>query len=340
MTDNPTLTAVSGLTVGHWTDLEAATGCTVVLCGADGAVAGVDVRGSAPGTRETDLLAPLNLIDRIHAVLLTGGSAFGLDAATGVMRWLDERRFGYDMGVCRVPLVSAAVLFDLGVGSADVRPDEGAGYAACEAASAAPVLRGSIGAGTGATVGKVLGPERATKGGVGSAAIRLGSGAVVAALVAVNAGGDVIDPESGVVVAGARGDDGRYVRAARLLHDLDGSSGVPGGNTTLAVVATDVVLTKVEATKMAQMAHDGLARTIDPVHTMYDGDTVFALATGSSGKALDVTLVGTAAAHALADAVLDAVHSADSVAGVPAARDATPSDAVPEAAARRSEGSS
>ena len=214
--DNQTLTLVTGLEVGHWTDLEAATGCTVVLCGPDGAVAGVDVRGSAPGTRETDLLAPLNLIERVHAVLLTGGSAFGLDAAGGAMRWLEERRLGCDMGVCRVPLVSAAVLFDLGVGRADVRPGATAGYAACEAASSAAVQRGSVGAGTGATVGKVLGRERATKGGIGCAAVRLGGGAVIAALVAVNAGGDVIEPESGEVVAGARGDDGRYVRAARL----------------------------------------------------------------------------------------------------------------------------
>lgn len=320
-TDDQTLTAVSGLTVGHWTDREAATGCTVVLCGPDGAVAGVDVRGSAPGTRETDLLAPLNLIERIHAVLLTGGSAFGLDAAGGVMRWLEERELGCDMGVCRVPLVSAAVLFDLGVGRADVRPDAAAGYAACKAASAAAVPRGTVGAGTGATVGKVLGPERATMGGLGSAAVRLGSGVVVAALAAVNAGGDVIDPARDAVVAGARGDDGHYVRAARLLHEHDAALRAPGENTTLAVVATDAVLTKAQATKMAQMAHDGLARTIDPVHTLYDGDTVFALATGASGRVLDVSLAGTVAAHVLADAVLDAVASAESLAGVPAARD-------------------
>jgi L-aminopeptidase/D-esterase-like protein len=317
--EDQTLTAVAGLTVGHWTDREAATGCTVVLCAGEGAVAGVDVRGSAPGTRETDLLAPLNLIDRIHAVLLTGGSAFGLDAAGGVMRWLEERHLGCEMGVCRVPLVSAAVLFDLGVGRADVRPDAAAGYAACEAASTAAVTRGSVGAGTGATVGKVLGFERATKGGLGSAAVRLGSGVVVAALAAVNAGGDVIDPARDEVVAGARGDDGGYVRAARLLHDM--ALRAPGENTTLAVVATDAALTKVQATKMAQMAHDGLARVIDPVHTMYDGDTVFALATGASDVSLDVNVAGAVAAHVLAEAVVDAVLAADSLAGVPAASD-------------------
>lgn len=331
--DNETLTAVSGLAVGHWTDREAGTGCTVVLCGQDGAVAGVDVRGSAPGTRETDLLVPLNLIDRVHAVVLSGGSAFGLDAAGGVMRWLEERQLGCDMGVCRVPIVSAAVLFDLRVGRADVRPGAAAGYAACEAATAAAVPRGSVGAGTGATVGKVLGPERATKGGVGSAAVRLGGGGVVAALVAVNAGGDVIDPESGDVVAGARGDDGAFVRAARLLHYRDAALRAPGENTTLGVVATDAVLTKVEATKMAQMAHDGLARAIDPVHTMHDGDTVFALATGTLGKRLDVSLVGAVAAHVLAAAVVDAVRSAEGLAGVPAARElgAVVGDAAPPA---------
>ncbi len=321
MTENDTLTAVAGLAVGHWTDREAATGCTVVLCGEEGAVAGVDVRGSAPGTRETDLLAPLNLIERIHAVLLTGGSAFGLDAARGVMRWLEEHELGCDMGVCRVPLVSAAVLFDLGVGRADVRPGPAEGYAACQAAAVEPVARGTVGAGTGATVGKVFGPQGATMGGLGSAAVRLDGGAVVAALAAVNAGGDVIDPARDAVVAGARGHDGRFVRAARLLSRHDAAFRAPGQNTTLAVVATDAVLTKIEATKMAQMAHDGLARTIDPVHTMHDGDTIFALATGALGRPLDVSVAGAVAAHVLADAVVDAVRSAEGLAGIPAARD-------------------
>jgi L-aminopeptidase/D-esterase-like protein len=322
---NGTLTDVDGLTVGHWTDAEAATGCTVVLCGAEGAVAGVDVRGSAPGTRETDLLAPVNLIERIHAVVLTGGSAFGLDAACGVMRWLDERDLGCEVGVCRVPLVCAAVLFDLGVGSATVRPGADAGYAACEVASAAPVPRGSVGAGTGASVGKLLGMERAIKSGLGSASARMAGGAVVAALVAVNAGGGVVDPASGSIVAGVRDGEGEFVDGTAWLqeHGLPGAGGAPlakaGGNTTLAVVATDAVLTKVGATKVAQMAHDGLARAIDPVHTMYDGDTVFALATGAAGEAADVSVVGAVAARVLAGAVVDAVRRATGLAGLPSA---------------------
>ena len=322
---NGTLTDVAGLTVGHWTDAQAATGCTVVLCGAEGAVAGVDVRGSAPGTRETDLLAPINLIERIHAVVLTGGSAFGLDAAGGVMRWLDERDLGCEIGKCRVPLVCAAVLFDLELGGAMVRPGADAGYAACEAASAAPVPRGSVGAGTGASVGKLLGMDYATKSGLGSASVRLAGGAVVAALVAVNAGGGVVDPATGELVAGIRDGAGSFVDGTRWLqeHELPSRGGAPraqaGGNTTLAVVATDAVLSKAGATKVAQMAHDGLARSIDPVHTMYDGDTVFALATGVRGEAADVSVVGAVAARVLASAVVDAARSATGLAGLPSA---------------------
>ncbi len=322
---NGTLTDVAGLAVGHWTDTAAATGCTVVLCGAEGAVAGVDVRGSAPGTRETDLLAPVNLIERIHAVLLCGGSAFGLDAAGGVMRWLDERELGCAIGTCRVPLVSAAVLFDLLVGSAEVRPDAAAGYAACEAASTAAVPRGSVGAGAGASVGKLLGMERATKSGLGSASARLGDGTVVAALVAVNAGGSIVDPSDGRTLAGVRDVRGGFVDGTRWLqeHGAQAAGGAPqaGGNTTLAVVATDALLAKTGATKVAQMAHDGLARAIDPVHTMHDGDTVFALATGASGTAGDVSVVGAVAARVLAAAVVDAARSATGLGGLPAARD-------------------
>ncbi len=327
---NGTLTDVAGLSVGHWTDADAATGCTVVLCGTEGAVAGVDVRGSAPGTRETDLLAPINLIERIHAVVLTGGSAFGLDAAGGVMRWLDERDLGCEIGACRVPLVCAAVLFDLALGSATVRPGAEAGYAACEAASAAPVPRGSVGAGTGASVGKLLGMARATKSGLGSASRRIAGGAVVAALVAVNAGGGVVDPATGEIVAGVRDGEGGFVDGTAWLqeHGLSGDDGAPrvqaGGNTTLAVVATDAVLTKAGATKVAQMAHDGLARAIDPVHTMYDGDTVFALATGTTGEAADVSVVGAVAARVLAGAVVDAVRGATGLAGLPSAIDVRP----------------
>lgn len=320
---NGTLTDVAGLSVGHWTDLDAATGCTVVLCDGDGSVAGVDVRGSAPGTRETDLLDPVNAVQRVHAVLVGGGSAFGLDAACGAMRWLERHGRGVELGPLRVPIVPAAVLFDLPVGRPDVRPDAAAGEAACQAASREPVPQGSVGAGTGATVGKLTGLERAVKSGLGSASLRLVGGVTVGALVAVNAAGDVVDPASGVVVAGPRRDGGGFVRSSQWLREHPPQIGV-GENTTLAVVATDAELTKAEAAKIAQMAHDGLARTIDPVHTMLDGDTVFALATGAAGRRADVTAVGAAAAAALAEAVLAAVRAATSLAGVPAIRDVGP----------------
>jgi L-aminopeptidase/D-esterase-like protein len=316
------LTDVPGLSVGHWTDEKAATGCTVVLCDGEGAVASADVRGAAPGTRETDLLDPVNAVQRVHAVLIGGGSAFGLDAACGVMRWLEAHGRGVEVGPLRVPVVPAAVLFDLPIGRSDVRPDAAAGEAACEAASTAAVAQGSIGAGTGATVGKLTGFERATKSGLGSASLRLAGGVTVGALVAVNAAGDVVDPVSGAVVAGPRRDGGGFVRSSAWLRKHEPRIGV-GENTTLAVVATDAELTKPEVAKVAQMAHDGLARAIDPVHTMLDGDTVFALATGASGARADVTAVGAAAATALTEAVLAAVRKATSLAGVPAVRDLT-----------------
>lgn len=319
---NGTLTDVAGLSVGHWTDLEAATGCTVVLCGADGAVGGVDVRGSAPGTRETDLLDPVNAVQRIHAVLIGGGSAFGLDACTGVMRWLEARGRGVEVGPVRVPLVCAAVLFDLPVGRADVRPDAAAGEAACDAASTAAVPQGTVGAGTGATVGKMFGFEGATKSGLGSASRRLADGVTVAALVAVNAAGDVIDPASGSILAGPRLPGGGFACTSEWLCERPATIGI-GGSTTLGVVATDAELTKVEATRVARMAQDGLARTIDPVHTMLDGDTVFALATGAAGVPADVTTVGAAAATVLAQAVLAAIRTATGLAGLPAASEAS-----------------
>ena len=322
---NGTITDVSGLRVGHWTHADAATGCTVVLCDGEGAVGGVDVRGSAPGTRETDLLAPVNLVERVHAVLLTGGSAFGLDAAGGVMRWLERHDLGCEVGSCKVPLVAAAVLFDLPIGRGDVRPDAAAGEAACVVASREAVPQGSVGAGTGATIGKVMGLERATKGGLGSASALLGSGLVVGALVAVNAGGNVVDPADGHVVAGVRDLDGGFADATGWLQQNDAAllavrqSAV--GNTTLAVVATDAALSKVQATKVAQMAHDGLARSIDPIHTMYDGDTVFALATGAAGRHADASVIGAVAARVLSQAVLNAVRNATGLAGIPALRE-------------------
>jgi L-aminopeptidase/D-esterase-like protein len=317
------ITDVEGIEVGHWTNLEAATGCTVVLC-RQGAVGGVDVRGSAPGTRETDLLRPVNLVQQAHAVVLAGGSAYGLDAASGVMRWLEEQGIGFNVGVGVVPIVASAVLFDLTIGRPDVRPGAEAGYAACQAASNGPVTEGCVGAGTGATVGKLLGPLYATKGGVGTAARRIAGEVTVGALVAVNAFGDVVDPIVGKVIAGPRDPQGQgFVNTIERLHgDLSQTMlGFPS-NSTLAVVATDVVLSKEGANKMAQMAHDGLAQAIRPVHTMMDGDTIFALATGRRVEAsVDVSVVGAVAASVLAEAVVRAVRQATSLAGVPAVRE-------------------
>jgi L-aminopeptidase/D-esterase-like protein len=317
------ITDVEGIEVGHWTNLEAATGCTVVLC-RQGAVGGVDVRGSAPGTRETDLLRPVNLVQQAHAVVLAGGSAYGLDAASGVMRWLEERGIGFNVGVGVVPIVASAVLFDLTIGRPDVRPGAEAGYAACQAASNGPVTEGCVGAGTGATVGKLLGPLYATKGGVGTAARRIAGEVTVGALVAVNAFGDVVDPIVGKVIAGPRDPQGQgFVNTIERLHgDLSQTMlGFPS-NSTLAVVASDAVLSKEGANKMAQMAHDGLAQAIRPVHTMMDGDTIFALATGRRVEAsVDVSVVGAVAASVLAEAVVRAVRQATSLAGVPAVRE-------------------
>lgn len=321
---NNTITAVGGIEVGHWTDLEAATGCSVILC-RRGAVGGVDVRGSAPGTRETDCLRPLNLVQQVHAVVLSGGSAYGLDAASGVMRWLEERGMGFNVGVGVVPLVSAAVLFDLTIGSPDVRPGPEAGYAACRAANAEVVAEGCIGAGTGATVGKLLGPAYATKSGLGSAARQIAGGITVGAIVAVNAFGDVVDPATGRIIAGARDPQGGgYVDTLARLHgDLSRTLPAFPANTTVAVVATDAALTKEGANKMAQMAHDGLAQAIRPIHTMVDGDTVFALATGQRRVRVDLTALGAVAAAVLAEAVVRAVRRATSLAGIPALRDLT-----------------
>jgi L-aminopeptidase/D-esterase-like protein len=318
MTHND-LTDVPGLKVGHWTNLEAATGCTVVLC-PDGAVAGVDVRGTAPGTRETDLLNPICLVERVQAILLSGGSAFGLAAADGVMRWLEERGFGFETGVARVPIVPAAILFDLGVGRSDVRPDATAGYAACEAATMTPQAQGNVGAGTGASVGKILGFRQATKTGLGTASQRLGDQLIVAALVAVNAFGDVYDPQTQRIIAGVRSPAGGYANTVEIMIALAGQEPAnfrPGTNTTLAVVATNAQLSKNEATKMAQMAQAGLARTLRPSHTHLDGDTIFALSYGR--QKADINLLGTVAADVLAEAVVLAVKTAEPLAGLPSA---------------------
>lgn len=314
-------TDIPGFTVGHWTDLEAATGCTVLLC-PQGATAGVDVRGTAPATRETDLLDPVCMVQQVHAILIGGGSAYGLAAADGVMRWLEERGYGFDVGVAKVPIVPAACLFDLTLGRSDVRPGADAGYAACEASAGGPVAVGNVGAGAGATVGKVLGSGRATKGGVGVASAAVTGDVVVSALVAVNAFGEIIDPAADSTVAGARNADGSYADTVATLTGLSAqaSGGVRRTNTTLGIVATNVELTKAEATKVAQMAQDGLARTIRPAHAHFDGDALFALSHGD--KQADLSLVGALAADVVAAAVLSAINAASPLHGIPAASSA------------------
>ena len=319
--DGGAITEVPGVKVGHFTDSRRPTGCTVVIT-EEGAVGGVDVRGSAPGTRETDLLNPINLVDRVNAVLLAGGSAFGLDAATGVVRYLEQRKIGYNVGVAFVPIVPAAILFDLGVGDARIRPDAEAGYKACEAASSARPAEGNVGAGAGATVGKLYGGRRAMKAGIGTASIKL-AGLTVGAIVAVNAVGDIVDPATGLPIAGARTEDGKKLlntREAMLRGNLTASM-LAGTATTIGVIATDAVLTKAQAQKIAQMAHDGLARAINPIHTMFDGDTIFALGTGKSGKTGNPTLLGVMAAEAMAQAVVRAARAAKGIEGYPAAAD-------------------
>ena len=311
------ITQVGGIEVGHFTDTRRPTGCTVIIArGPDGsgAVAGVDVRGAAPGTRETDLLHPSNLIERVHAVLLAGGSAWGLDAASGVMQWLEEQHIGLPVGYGLVPIVPAAVLFDLPVGDFRIRPDAKSGYRACGAASRTAPQEGNVGAGAGALVGKIFGMERAMKGGIGTASITV-DGITVGAIVACNALGDVLDPATGRVMAGARTPDGLALMDSRSAI-IAGQSATPvlaGTNTTIGVVATDAILTKAQAHRLAQVSHDGLARAINPVHTMSDGDTMFALGTGAAGKAAGMMLLGTLAAEVTARATVRAVLAARGV---------------------------
>ena len=311
--DAGSITRVAGIEVGHFTDTRRPTGCTVVMA-REGAVAGVDVRGAAPGTRETDLLHPSNLVDKVHAIMLAGGSAWGLEAATGAVRWLEERGVGLDVAVGRLPIVPAAVLFDLLVGDMRIRPDAAAGYAACAAASGADPAEGNVGAGAGAVVGKVFGIQHAMKGGVGTASVTV-DGVTVGALIACNALGDVIDPDTAQVMAGARTDDGRVLRDTRraLLCGQPPQPLLAGTNTTIGVVATDAILTKAQAHRLAISAHDGLARSINPVHTMSDGDTLFSLGTGRAGKSLGMMVLATMAAEATARATVRAVQAARSV---------------------------
>jgi L-aminopeptidase/D-esterase-like protein len=308
-----TLTDVAGIEVGHFTDTRRPTGCSVVIARA-GAVAGVDVRGAAPGTRETDLLNPSNMVDRVHAVMLSGGSAWGLDAASGAMRWLEEQGLGLDVGVTRVPIVPAAVIFDLAVGDTRIRPDAQAGYLACSAASSDPTSQGNVGAGAGALIGKLFGLSSAMKGGLGSASLTV-NGVTVAALVVCNAMGDVLNPSTGKPLAGARTQEGtRLLNACEaILQGLPPKNLFAGTNTTIGVVATDAALTKPQAHRLAQVAHDGLARSINPVHTLLDGDTMFALATGNSSNPLSMLVLATMAAEVTARAVVNAIHFAQSL---------------------------
>jgi len=320
------ITDIDGILVGHAQDDQALTGCTVVLY-MDGAVGGVDQRGGAPGTRETDLLSPMHLVEKIHAVLLTGGSAFGLDAAGGVMRYLDEQNIGFNTGIAKIPIVPAAVLFDLAIGNPCIRPTAEMGYQACVNASVKFPPDGNSGAGTGATVGKILGMKQAVKSGIGSASMEIGGGVIVGAIIAVNAFGDIIDPENRKILTGARtirkgpfvyGSSGIYAdtmavmkkASGRLIFHLASLQ-----NTVIGVVATNARLTKVEVNKVAQMAQNGLALTIRPAHSMLDGDTIFTLATNQ--KKSDVNIVGAFAAEVVATAIIRAVKSAAPVGGLP-----------------------
>jgi L-aminopeptidase/D-esterase-like protein len=320
------ITDVRGIEVGHAQDDEALTGCTVILC-RKGAVAGVDVRGGAPGTRETDLLNPINLVQKVHAIVLAGGSAFGLDAATGVMHYLEEKKIGFNTGAARVPIVPSAILYDLNIGRADVRPDSAMGYRAAAAASSEAPTEGNVGVGTGATVGKMFGMTLAMKSGLGTASMNIGGGILVGVLVAVNAWGDVVDPQTDDVIAGLRSGKAGPLRVGRKDYFADTLSmmkspigrGLLGfatrANTVIGAVATNASLNKAQATKVAQMAQNGIARTIRPAHTMLDGDVIFALSTGR--KKSDASTIGAFAAEVMAEAVVRAVKMAGPAGGLP-----------------------
>jgi L-aminopeptidase/D-esterase-like protein len=315
------ITDVQGVKVGHFTESRRPTGCTVLLF-EKGATAGVDVRGGAPGTRDTDLLNPVTTVQQVQAIFLSGGSAFGLDVASGVMRYLEEHRLGFAMGDIIVPIVPGAILYDLEIGDAKVRPTAESGYKACQAATTERVVEGNVGAGAGASIGKMFGPKQAMKSGLGSASVRVGdTGIVVGALVAVNAVGDVLDPKTGQIIAGARKADGSgFMDSMARIREGYGVR-ADSANTTIGVVATNVALDKAQATKVAQMAHDGLARTIYPVHTPSDGDTIFAVATGANSARANPGAIGALAAEVMARAVLRAVMNARGIAGLPSYSD-------------------
>ncbi|MBI4851978.1 MAG: P1 family peptidase [Acidobacteria bacterium] len=314
------LTDIPGIKVGHFTSNSRPTGCTVVLV-EKGAIAGVDVRGGAPGTKETDLLNPINTVQMVHGIVLSGGSAFGLDTASGVMRYLEEKDIGFDTKVAYVPIVPAAVIFDLQLGDSKIRPTAEDGYQAAKIAKLGAFALGSVGAGAGATVGKLFGAEHSTRGGLGTASIRLDD-LIIAALVVVNAAGDIIDPQTGSCIAGARSKEGdTLLDSMAALKAGRRPSVFAAQNTTLAIVATNAKLTKPKVTKLASMAHDGLSRTINPVHTPLDGDTIFALSTGDYPHYVDMTTLGALAADVVASAVLNAIQRATAYESIPAAAD-------------------
>ncbi len=323
--EHRTITAVPGIKVGHHTLTERPTGCTAIVVDGIGAVGAVSQRGGAPATRETDLLNPLNMVDKVNAISLSGGSAFGLDSATGIMRWLEEHAVGWDVRIAKVPIVPGASLFDLPVGGKpSVRPSADCGYQAAAAATADPVQEGSIGAGAGALVGQFGGPAHAMKSGLGSSAIMMPNGLIVGAIVAVNAAGDIVDPSTGKVVAGLRRDDGTLADVRTLLRGgafAQKQAPRPGENTTIGVVATNAKLSKAQMARVALMADDGFAKAISPSHTNGDGDTVFALATGRWDGETDVSIVGALAAEMMSDAIVRAVTQATGAAGFPAVGD-------------------
>lgn len=331
-----TITDVPGIRVGSITLTEKPTGCTVILAEGpptaagviQGATPGVSQRGGAPGTRETDLMDPVNMVDKVNAIVLSGGSAYGLDAASGTMKWLEEKGIGWSVGPAGVvPIVGSAILFDLPFdGKPKIRPGADCGYKAAAAATSDPVVMGTVGAGAGATVGKSGGPgRRPMKGGLGSASIKMPNGLVVGAIVAVNSVGDIIDPYTGKVVAGAINPDDSFADARILMRTgVNLQRGRPGENTTIGLIATNAKLSKAQVTKVAQMADDGFARAINPAHTVGDGDTIFALATGHFEGEVNPSLIGALAAEAMSDALLAAVREATSAGGVKAVRDLKP----------------
>jgi L-aminopeptidase/D-esterase-like protein len=313
------ITDVPGIKVGHYTDKRAVTGCTVVLC-EQGAVAGVDISGSSPGTRETDVLRPGNLVEKVQAICLSGGSAFGLDVATGVMKYLEEKGCGHETSAGRVPIVPAAIIYDLNIGDCKIRPGANEGYQVCLDATNTGVAEGCVGAGTGATVGKTLGIKRAVKSGLGTASQKIAGDIVVAALVVVNAIGDVIEPGTAKILAGpCKPDRCGFLSTSELWKNGELKKTIQPFNTIIGVVATDAKLSKAEASKLARVAQVGIARTVDPCHTVHDGDALFVLSSGE--KEANISFLGAAAAEVVAEAIIRAIRKAETLAGVPAAKD-------------------